>query len=89
MDRHDRTAEVVLAGLLRDDRPDSGLKPFRPVPQQKHLMAKLPGQIQDQGDEIVRGAILALSWAAREVQQRLKKNQLLLQGDCATMGKLQ
>ena len=41
-------------------------------------MAKLPGQIQDLGDEIVRGFILALSWAAREVQQRRKKTQLLV-----------
>ncbi|MFM7039632.1 MAG: hypothetical protein ACKO2L_18125 [Planctomycetaceae bacterium] len=41
-------------------------------------MAKLPGQIQDLGDEIVRGSILALSWAAREVQQRRKKTQLLV-----------
>jgi|GEM_PF-3419481 len=41
-------------------------------------MAKLPGQIQDPGDEIVRGSILALSWAAREVQQRRKANQSLV-----------
>jgi hypothetical protein len=50
----------------------------RPVPQHKHLMAKLPGQIQDLDDEIVRGSILALSWAALEVQQRRKENQLLV-----------
>jgi len=41
-------------------------------------MAKLPAQIQDLGDEIVRGSILALSWAAREVQQRRQENQLLV-----------
>jgi hypothetical protein len=78
VDRHDRTAEDVVAGLFRDDKPDSELTPDRPVPQHKHLMAKLPGQIQDLGDEIVRGSILALSWAAREVQQRRKENQLLV-----------
>jgi hypothetical protein len=78
VDRHDRTVEDVVAGLFRDDKPDSELKPDRPVPQHKHLMAKLPGQIQDLGDEIVRGSILALSWAAREVQQRRKENQLLV-----------
>ena len=50
----------------------------RPVPKHKHLMAKRPGQIQDLGDEIVRGSILALSWAAREVQQRRKEDQLLV-----------
>ncbi|MFM7036089.1 MAG: hypothetical protein ACKO2L_00060, partial [Planctomycetaceae bacterium] len=41
-------------------------------------MAKLPGQNQDLGDEIVRGSNLALSWAAREVQQRRKRTQLLV-----------
>lgn len=42
------------------------------------LIAKLPGPIQDPGDEIARGAILALSWAATEVHQRRKKNLLLV-----------
>lgn len=78
VDPHDRTAEDVVAGLFREDKPDSELTPDRPVPQHKHLMAKLPGKIEDLGDEIVRGSILALSWAAREVQQRRKKNQLLV-----------
>ena len=55
-----------------------GISPDRPVPQHKRLMAKLPGVIEDLGDEIVRGSILALSWAAREVRQRRKKNQLLV-----------
>lgn len=32
VDRDDRTAEDVVAGLFRDDRPDSELKPDRPVP---------------------------------------------------------
>jgi len=76
--RHDRTAEDVVAGLFREDKSNSELRPDRSVPQHKHLMAKLPGQIQDPGDEIVRGSILALSWAAREVQQRRKENQLLV-----------
>jgi hypothetical protein len=76
VDRHDRTAEDVVAGLFREDKPNSVLKPDRPISQHKHLMAKLPGQIQDLGDEIVRGSILALSWAAREVRQRRKENQL-------------
>lgn len=78
VDPHDRTAEDVVAGLFRDDKSESELTPDRPVPQHKHLMAKLPGVIEDLGDEIVRGSILALSWAAREVQQRRKKNQLLV-----------
>ena len=34
--------------------------------------------IDDLGADIVRGSILALSWAAREVQQRRAKNQLLV-----------
>jgi len=78
VDPHDRTAEDVVAGLFRDDKADSELTPARPVPQHKHLIAKLPGVVEDLGDEIVRGSILALSWAAREVQQRRKKNQLLV-----------
>ena len=78
VDPHYRTAEDVVAGLFRDDKPDSELPSDRPVPQHKRLMAKLPGVVEDLGDEIVRGSILALSWAAREVQQRRKKNQLLV-----------
>lgn len=78
VDPHNRTAEDVVAGLFRDDTADLELTPDRPVPQHKRLMAKLPGVIEDLGDEIVRGSILALSWAAREVQQRRKKNQLLV-----------
>ena len=78
VDAHDRTAEDVVAGLFREDKLDPELTPDRPVPQHKRLMAKLPGVIEDLGDEMVRGSILALSWAAREVQQRRKKKQLLV-----------
>ena len=78
VDRHDRTAEEVVAALFRDDKPDSELTPERPVPRHKRLMAKLPGVIEDLGDELIRGSILALSWAAREVQHRRRKNQLLV-----------
>lgn len=78
VDPHDRTAEDVVAGLFREDKLDPELTPDRPVPQHKRLMAKLPGVIEDLGDEMVRGSILALSWAAREVQQRRKKKQLLV-----------
>lgn len=78
VDPHYRTAEDVVAGLFRDDKPDSEPASDRPVPQHKRLMAKLPGMVEDLGDEIIRGSILALSWAAWEVQQRRKKNQLLV-----------
>jgi len=48
----------------------------RPVPQHKHLMAKLPGQNQALGDEIVRGFIRALSGSplnSRRLKQRRPK----------------
>ncbi|MFM7040371.1 MAG: hypothetical protein ACKO2L_21910, partial [Planctomycetaceae bacterium] len=70
---HEFSADVYREG---EDRHSPIVR--RPVPQHKYLMAKLPGQIQDLGHEIVRGSILALSWAAREVQQHRKKTQLLV-----------
>lgn len=78
VDPYHRTAEDVVAGLFRDETLASEAASERPVPQHKRLMAKLPGVVKDLGDELIRGAILALSWAAREVQQRRKKNQVLV-----------
>lgn len=78
VDPYDRTAEDIVTGLFRDDKADSESAFDRPVPQHKRLMAKLPGVVEDLGDELIRGSILALSWAGREVQERRKKNQLLV-----------
>ena len=80
VDAYYRTAEDVVAGLFRDrdDKRDSEESSGRPVPQHKRLIAKLPAVLEDLGDELVRGSILALSWAAREVRLRRKKNQLLV-----------
>jgi hypothetical protein len=78
VDPYHRTAEDVVAGLFRDETSDSETASDRPVPQHKRLMARLPGVVEDLGDEIIRGSILALSWAAREVMQRRKKNQVLV-----------
>jgi hypothetical protein len=78
VDAYHRTTEDVVTGLFRDEKLISDVKPDRPVPRHKRLYARLPDVIDDPGADIVRGSILALSWAAREVQQRRAKNQLLV-----------
>jgi hypothetical protein len=78
VDPYNRTAEDVVRGLFKDDKPDPDLASDRPVPQHKRLMAKLAGVIEDLGDEVIRGSILALSWAAREVRQRRQEDQVLV-----------
>ena len=78
VDAYHRAAKDVVAGLFREEKLISDVKPDRPVPRHKRLYAKLPDVIDDPGEDIVRGSILALSWAAREVQQRRAKNQLLV-----------
>lgn len=78
VDPYHRTAEDIVAALFRDETLNSEAEPGRPVPQHKRLMAKLPGVVDDLGDELIRGAILALSWAAREVHERRGPNQVLV-----------
>ena len=78
VDAYYRTAEEVVAGLFRDDKPDPERSSDRPVPQHKRLIAKLPAVLEDLGGELVRGSILALSWAAQEVRLRRKKQQKLV-----------
>ena len=67
-----------MAGLFREDKADPERVSDRPIPQHKRLIAKLPAINKDLGDELIRGSIQALSWAAREVQRRRKKKQKLV-----------
>ena len=80
VDRFVRTPEQIVEALFRDERetppPE---KPPRPQPCHKHLIARF-SQLVEEIDEVepISGSLLALSWAAREVEQRRRKDQVLI-----------
>lgn len=78
VDPYYRTAEEIVNALFRDEPQHSSSDSDRPRPQHKRLIAMLPGTRPDLGDEVIRGSILALTWAAQEVSKRRRKKQLLV-----------
>ena len=80
IDPYQRTAESVVAALFRDTKSsaESESTGDRPVPCHKRLLAQLPGVVEGLGDDVIRGSILALTWAADEVRKRLQPGQLLV-----------
>lgn len=78
VNRYHRTAEEIVSALFRDDHLQSSSASDRPSPQHKRLLAMLPGTRPDLGEEVIRGSILTLSWAAQEVRKRRRKNQVLV-----------
>lgn len=79
VDRHVRTPEQIVEALFRDERDATEAAPPRPEPRHKRVIARLP-QVLDEIDaeEPVSGALLALSWASREVAQRRRPDQPLI-----------
>jgi hypothetical protein len=80
VDRYVRTPEEIVKALFRDDlneeRPE---QPLRPKPCHKRLTARFPQVLEDLDEtEPVSGSLLALSWAAREVEQRRQTGQVLI-----------
>lgn len=79
VDRYVRTPEEIVEALFRDERDITEPAPPRPEPRHKRVIARLP-QVLDEIDaqEPISGALLALSWASREVAQRRREDQLLI-----------
>lgn len=80
VDRYVRTPEQIVEALFRDkrDTPPPERLP-RPKPRHKHLLARF-SQVLEEIDETeaISGSVLALSWASREVEQRRRKDQVLI-----------
>ena len=79
-DRFVRTPEQIVEALFREnsESPPPEQKP-RPKPCHKRLAARFPQMIDEIDEsEPVSGALLALSWASREVEQRRRKEQMLI-----------
>lgn len=80
VDRYVRTPEQIVEALFRENsEPQPPERKPRPKPCHKHLVARFP-QVFDDIDETepVSGALLALIWASREVEQRRRPDQMLL-----------
>lgn len=80
VDRHHRTAEKVVAALFRDPKETvAAPKEIRPEPCHKRVVARLPALLEDIDAEApITGTLLAISWAASEVAQRLQPSQELV-----------
>lgn len=78
VDRHVRTPEEIVAALFRDVRAEPEDRP-RPEPCHKRVIARFP-QVFEEIDEAepIPGSIVALSWAAREVELRRRPEQPLV-----------
>ena len=80
VDRFVRTPEQIVEALFREESesPPPAHKP-RPKPCHKRLVARF-SQVIDEIDETepISGALLALSWASREVEQRRRQDQMLI-----------
>lgn len=80
VDRFVRTPEQIVEALFRDTRETSSPeKQQRPKPCHKRLIARFP-QLIDEIDEAepISGALLALSWSSREIEQRRRPDQMLI-----------
>jgi hypothetical protein len=80
VDRFVRTPEQIVAALFRDVRDEPlPADAVRPEPCHKRVVARFP-RVFEEIDETqpIPGAIIALSWAAREVEQRRRPGQLLV-----------
>ena len=79
VDRHHRTAEEVVAALFRDPKEFAAPGESRPEPCHKRVVARLPALVDSIDPETpITGTLLAMSWAASEVAQRLQPGQELV-----------
>jgi hypothetical protein len=80
VDRFVRTPEQIVAALFRDVRDEPlPADAVRPEPCHKRVVARFP-RVFEEIDETqpLSGSMIALSWAAREVEQRRRPGQLLV-----------
>lgn len=77
---HVRTPEEIVAALFEDARGQpSDSKPTRPTPQHKRVIARFPQVLEDIGEsQPISGALVALTWAAQQVEQRRRSTQPLV-----------
>jgi len=80
VDRYVRTPEEIVAALFRDEpTAPAADPPPRPEPRHKRMIARFPQIMADvDPTEPISGAILALTWAAREVEKRRRPDQVLI-----------
>jgi hypothetical protein len=78
VDRHVRTPEDIVAALFRDVRQEPEPRHSRPEPCHKRMVARFPKLFEELAVEPISGSILALSWAAVEVEQRRREGQPLV-----------
>lgn len=79
VDRYMRTPEEFLEILFRDPRRQDRSREARPQPCHKHVIARLPQVIEEADDtQPVRGSVIAMNWAARQVAQRRRPAQPLV-----------
>ena len=79
VDRYIRTPEQIVEALFREEPQSAAERRPRPEPGHKRVIARFPQVIDEiDEDEPVSGAMLALIWASREVEQRRRKDQTLV-----------
>jgi hypothetical protein len=80
VDRFVRTPEQIVEALFRDVREEPlPTDAPRPEPCHKRVVARLPQVFEDiDPTQPISGTIIALSWAAREVERRRKRRQRLV-----------
>jgi len=78
VDRHVRTPEDIIAALFRDEREQPNRGAVRPKPCHKRVIARFPKVFEELAEKPISGSIIALSWAAAEVEQRRRTGQPLV-----------
>jgi len=78
VDRHVRAPEDIVAALFRDEREEPERGPARPEPCHKRVIARFPRVFEELDEQPISGSIIALSWAAGQVEQRRRKGQPLV-----------
>lgn len=76
VDRHIRSPQQIVAALFRDVREEPEPDSPRPEPCHKRVIARFPLMLED--EEPIPGSIVALSWAACQVEQRRRPKQPLI-----------
>lgn len=79
VDRYVRTPEQIVAALFRDVGEEPEPDAPRPKPCHKRVIARFPQVLEDVDEtQPISGSTIALSWAAREVEQRRRPGQPLI-----------
>ncbi len=80
VDRHVRTPEQIVAALFRDVREEPAPSDdARPEPRHKRIIARFPQLFEElDAKQPISGSIIALSWAACDVEQRRCPGQRLV-----------